>query len=99
GAVDDLCRGAKKDAHRQHRAALDDHALGDFGAGADEAIVLDDHGSGLQRLEHTADPGAARDVDVAADLSAAADSRPGIDHGAFADTGADVDEARHQHRA
>ena len=99
GAVDDLGRRAEEHAHRQHRAFLDDDALGDFGAGADEAIVLDDHRPGLQRLEHAADPGAAGDVDVAADLGAAADRRPGVDHRPFADISADVDEARHQHRA
>jgi hypothetical protein len=36
--------GADEDAHREHRAFLHDHAFGDFGAGADEAIVLDDTG-------------------------------------------------------
>ena len=99
GAVDDLGRSAEEHAHRQHRALLDDHAFGDFGARADEAIVLDDHRPGLKRLEHAADPGAARNVDVPADLGAAADGRPGVDHRAFADARADVDEARHQHRA
>ena len=34
-----------------------------------------------------------------ADLGAGADRRPGVDHGAFADPRADIDEARHQHRA
>src|SRR5688500_2660563 len=98
-AVDDLGRGADEHAHRQHRALLDDAALGDLRAGADEAIVLDDHGPGLERLEHAADAGAARNMDVAADLGAAADRRPGVDHRPLADIGADIDEARHQHRA
>src|SRR3954454_24499673 len=98
-AVDDLGRGAEEDPHRQYRAAFDDHALGDFRAGADEAIVLDDYRPSLKRLEHAADPSAAGDVNVASDLRAAADRRPGVDHGPLADPGADVDEARHQHRA
>ena len=55
--------------------------------------------AGLERLEHAADAGAARDVHVLADLRAAADRRPGIDHRTFADVGADVDEAGHQHHA
>ena len=63
-AVDDLGRGAEEHAHRHHRALLDDDALGDFGARADEAIILDDHRAGLERLEHAADPGAAGDMDV-----------------------------------
>src|SRR4029079_19822186 len=49
-----------------------------------------------KRLEDPADPGSARDVNVAAYLRAAAHGRPGVDHRAFADIGADVDEARHQ---
>ena len=99
GAVDDLGRGADEDAHREHRAFADDDALDHFGAGADEAIVLDDRRAGLQRLEHAADADAAREVHVLADLGAGADGRPGIDHGALVDIGADVDEARHQHDA
>src|SRR6476659_2724547 len=50
-AVDDLGRGAEEHAHRQDRASLDDHALGHLRAGADKAIVLDDDGTGLERLE------------------------------------------------
>ena len=59
------------------------HALGHLGAGADEAVVLDDDGAGLQRLEHAADAGAAGDVAVLADLRAGADGGPGVDHGAL----------------
>src|SRR5690606_9473362 len=61
---------ADVDAHRHDRAALDDHALDDFRARADEAIVLDDRRRGLQRFEHAADADAARDVYVRADLRA-----------------------------
>src|SRR5690606_24378423 len=39
------------------------------------------------------------EVDAATDLRAAADGRPGVDHGAAADVRADVDVARHEHRA
>ena len=74
-------------------------AFDDFGARADEAVVLDDHRVGLQRLEHAADADAAREMHVLADLRAGADGRPGVDHGALVDIGADVDEARHQHDA
>jgi hypothetical protein len=99
GAVDDLGRCAEEHAHRQHRAFAHDHAFGHFRTRADEAVVLDDDGSGLERLEHAADAGAARNVHALADLRAAADRRPGIDHRAFADIGAEVDEAGHQHHA
>src|ERR1700728_2816871 len=98
-AVDDLGRGAKKDAHRQYRAFTHDYALGDFGARADKAFVLDDHGAGLQRLEHAADAGAAGNVTVLADLGAGADGGPSVDHGAGIDIGAEIDEGRHQHHA
>src|SRR5690606_37754426 len=75
------------------------HAFGHFGARADERAVADDHRPGLQRLEHPADPGAARDVHVLADLRARTDRGPGIDHRPFIDIGADVHEARHQDHA
>jgi predicted ABC-class ATPase len=38
------------------------HALDHFRAGADEAIVLDDHRPGLHRLEHAANADAAREM-------------------------------------
>ena len=47
GPVDDLGGAAQVHAHSQHGAFAHDHAFGDFGAGADEAIVLDDHRIGL----------------------------------------------------
>src|SRR5205807_6876352 len=73
-----------------------DDPLDDLAARADEAITLDDHRLGLQRLEHAADPDPAREVTVLADLGAGADRRPGVDHRAAVDIGADIDEARHQ---
>src|SRR6478752_6326545 len=96
-AVDDFRRRAEEDAHRPHRALAHDHALGDFRARADEAIVLDDHGFGLQRLQHAADADATGDMHALADLRAGADRRPGVDHGRFIDIGAEIDEGRHQH--
>src|SRR5262245_61627546 len=98
-AIDDSRRGAEIDAHREYRALAHDHAFGDFRARADETVVLDDHRAGLQRLEHAADAGAARDVAVLADLRAGADGRPGVDHGAAVDIGAEIDEGGHQHHA
>ena len=53
--VDNLGRGTDEDAHRQDRALLDDHAFDNFGTGADETVILDDHRAGLERLENTAD--------------------------------------------
>ena len=54
-------RGALADehAHRDHRALFHHHALDDLRAGADEAVVLDDGGRGLQRFQHPADAHAA----------------------------------------
>jgi hypothetical protein len=71
--------------------------FGDLRARADEAIVLDDDGLGLQRLQHAADADAAGNVHALADLRAGADRRPGVDHGRFIDIGAEIDEGRHQH--
>src|ERR1041384_2395571 len=67
-AIDDARRGAEINAHREHRALAHDDAFGHFRARADETVVLDDHRPGLQRLEHSADAGAARDMTVLADL-------------------------------
>src|SRR5690606_33638781 len=96
-AVVDAGGLADEHAHADHAALFHHHPLDDLGAGADEAVVLDDGRAGLQRLEHAADAGAAADVAIPADLGAAADGGPGVDHGAGADVGANVDEARHQH--
>src|SRR5258708_6692517 len=67
-AVDDLGGGADEGAHRQHRALFDNDALDDLAARADEAIVLDDNGLGLQWLEHAADPDPAPEVTLSAHL-------------------------------
>ena len=83
----------------RHRAFADDDAFDDFGARADEAIVLDDRRIGLQRLQHAADADAAGEMHILADLGAGADRHPGIDHRAFVDIGAEIDEGRHQHDA
>src|ERR1019366_483375 len=95
-AVDDLGGGTEEHAHRQHRTLAYDHAFGDLRAGADEAVILDNDGLGLQRLQHAADADAAGNVHALADLGAGADRRPGIDHGAFIDIGAEIDEGWHQ---
>ncbi|MNI61574.1 hypothetical protein D3C73_1168540 [compost metagenome] len=84
-------------AHGQHRVFFHDHAFNDFRAGADEAVVFNDGGVGLQRFQHAADAHATRQVDVLADLGARTDGGPGVDHGAFVDVGADVHVGRHQH--
>src|SRR6478736_6762893 len=91
-AIDDLGGGADENPHRQHGALAHDRALGHFRARADEAIILDDHRTGLQRLEHAADAGAAGYVAVLADLRTGADRGPGIDHSALVDIGAEIDE-------
>src|SRR5262249_22121542 len=91
--------GADEDAHREDAAALDDDALNDLGPGADEAVILDDDGIGLERLQDAADADATREMAVLADLRTGADGRPGVDHSAAVDIGAEIDEARHQHHA
>ena len=94
--VDDLRRLTDITAHGEHCAGLDDDAFGDFGAGTDETVVLDDHRVRLQRFENAADADTAREVTVLADLGARADRRPGVHHGAAVDISAEIDEARHQ---
>src|SRR5688572_3807734 len=91
-AIVDPRARADEHAQRNHPAALDNDALDDLRARADEAVVLDDRGLRLQGLEHPADADAAGEMDIAADLGAGADRRPGVDHRAFADPGADIHE-------
>src|ERR1700687_5670021 len=62
GAVVDAGALPDEDAHGNHRARFDHDALDDFGACADEAIVLDDGRTGLQRLEHPPDAPPPRKV-------------------------------------
>src|SRR3546814_19307491 len=95
-AIDDLGRGAEIDPHREHRALTHAHALGDFGARADERAVADDDRIGLERLEHAADAGPAREQDVHAALLTTYHGPPGIAHSALAHIRAPVDEAGHQ---
>src|SRR5690606_9718399 len=95
-AVDDLGGRGQEDAHGQDAAAADDHPLDDFGAGADEAVVLDDGRVGLQGLQDPADADPAGEVHPLADLGAAADRDPGVDHGPLVDEGPDVHEAGHE---
>src|SRR5690606_39235569 len=84
-AVDDLGGLADKHAHAQDRAFAHDAALDHFRTRADEAVVLDDGGAGLHRLQHAADADAARQVDVLADLRAGTHGCPGVDHRALVD--------------
>src|SRR6476660_8633975 len=49
--VVDLGALADVDPHRDHRAFAHDHPFDHLAAGADEAVVLDDGGIGLQRLQ------------------------------------------------
>src|SRR5699024_5822927 len=96
-AVVDARRLAQKDAHADDRTLFHDHALDYLRARADKAAVLDDGRTGLQRLEHPANPGPARDMHARADLRARTHRRPGVDHAACADEGADIDVAGHEH--
>src|SRR6267143_5825834 len=103
--VEDLPACAAEDAralaqvhpHRYDAVFLDDYTFHDLGAGADEAVVLDDHRIGLQRLQDAADAHAAGQVHVLADLSARPDGRPRIDHGSLVDVGADIHVRGHEH--
>ncbi len=88
---------ADENAHRDDRALLDDHAFHDFGARADEAIVLDDRRGCLHRLQYPANTGATGQVHILADLGAATDRGPGIDQRAAVDECSDVHIGRHQH--
>src|SRR5690606_32628254 len=96
-AVINACRLAEKHAHADHGAFLHDHAFHDFRACADEAVVLDDGGRRLQRLQNAADAGATGKMHVIADLRAGTDCRPGVDHRALADARADVHVGGHEH--
>src|SRR5215472_11789286 len=62
--VDDARRRRDEDAHREYRAFFDDDALDHLAARPDEAIILDDDGLRLERLEDAADANAAREMAV-----------------------------------
>src|SRR5688572_14431988 len=94
--VEDLGALAEEHAHGNHAVLLDDDPFHHLGAGADEAVVLDDDRVGLHRLQDAADAHAAGKVHVLADLRAGAHRGPGIHHGAHVDVGADVDEGGHE---
>src|SRR5450631_2542837 len=93
----DLGTLTQKHAHPQHRIFLDDHALDDFGARADETIVFDDSGVGLQRFQDPADADATGKVNILTDLRTRADGRPRVDHRSRIDIRADVHVGRHQY--
>src|SRR5689334_20487297 len=97
GAVVNARALADVDAHADHRTFLDDHAFDHFRSRADEAVVFDDGGRCLQRLEHAADADAARQVHVLADLRAGTHGGPRVHHRAAIDVRADVDVARHEY--
>jgi hypothetical protein len=61
-AMIDLGTGADINAHGDDGAFLDDDPLHDLGAGADEAVVLDNGGRGLDRLQDAANTDAAREM-------------------------------------
>src|SRR4029079_17824369 len=65
--VDDRRRRRDHDIRPEHGLAADPDALDDDAPRADERAVLDDHGAGLERLEHAADADAAAEVHVGAD--------------------------------
>src|SRR5690606_41828977 len=75
--VDDRRGGGDHDVGAEHDLALQPYALDHDGARAQEAAVLDDHRRRARRLEHPADPHAARQVHVLADLRAAPHRGPG----------------------
>src|SRR6185437_10999647 len=95
--IDDTCRRAEIDTHRQYSAGADDDAFCHFRAGPHEAMILDDHRPRLQWFKHATNAGAAGNMAILADLRARADSRPSVDHGAAIDVCAKIDERRHKH--
>src|SRR6185436_6513318 len=82
-AVEDPRALADVHPHREHAVFLDDDAFDHLRAGADEAVVLDDHGIGLDRLQHATDSDTPGKMHVLPDLGARTDCRPGVDHRAF----------------
>src|SRR5574338_210326 len=97
GTVVNLGALADVHAHGDDRVLLDDDPFHHRGAGANEAVVLDDHGTGLHRLQHATDAHPAGQMDVLSDLGAGTHRSPGIHHGAFIHVGADIHVGGHQH--
>jgi len=96
GDVDDRNRRSERDPRGQDGLTPDANPLDDHAAGADKRSVLHDHRHRAGRLEDTADPDAAGQVDIGADLRARPDRRPRVDHRAGSDPRADVHVRGHQ---
>ena len=92
--VEQRRRSRQNHAGAQHGARAHLRAFVDAAVSADQHVVLDDHGRGVDRLQHAADLRGGADVYALADLRAGAHQRVRVDHRAFVDVGADVDEHR-----
>src|SRR5574338_341005 len=97
GTVVNLGALADVHAHGDDRVLLDDDTFHNLGAGAKEAVVLDDQEAGLHRLQHATDAHPSGQMDVLSDLGARTHLSPDIHHGAFIHVGAYIHVGWHQH--
>src|SRR6185437_14578109 len=93
-AIDEIENGSaagEEGSGGQDRAGVNDGTFVYAAIAADEDVVLDDDGAGVDGLEDSADLGGGAEVDALADLRTGADESVGIHHGAFIHPGAGVD--------
>ena len=73
--VENRCAACQHDARAEHGAPTHDRALVHSHVAPDDGIVLHDHRSCVDGLEHTADLGRRADVHTLTDLGAGSDER------------------------
>ena len=90
---------AEVNAHTEHGVFFNHDTFDHLRARADKAVVFNDGGARLHRLQHAANAYAARQMHMLADLCARAYCGPGVHHRALIHIGTNVHVAGHQDRA
>src|SRR6185437_2220217 len=87
----DGCAAREDGAGGEDRAFADDGCFVDSTVAADENVVFNNDGAGVDRLEHASDLCSGTQVHMLADLRAGTDEGMRVDHCAFVDIGSGVD--------
>ena len=94
GAIDEIedwCAAREDGARGEDCPGADDGSFVDSAVSANEDVVFNDHGAGVDGLEYAADLGGSAKVNALANLGAGSDKGVRIDHRSLVDPGAGVD--------
>ena len=94
GGIEQRCRGGDDNARSNDGAFFHNGSLIDAAVAAHECPVLDNGRKGTRRLQHAANLGAGRQMNVFADLRAGPHGDMAVHHGAFTYIGPYVDIGR-----